>query len=205
MINNKRKIVDAVFVLSLKNGFDRVSIKQIQEESGLAIGSIYYHFKNKDEILEYMVEKYLLDSFNELKREVEKLDLSFMKKIDFIFNYKINYFATKEIESEYIITRPKFNHKDYFVLLTSIYHHHPEVRHFFYELHDLLFDFYYKLIKEAIDKGEIRDDIDIKTLVIFIQTILKGYIDLWVYQPNFSFEELVESNIKMIEESIKKQ
>ena len=30
---------------------DNVSMKQIQEESGLASGSMYYHFKKKDEIL----------------------------------------------------------------------------------------------------------------------------------------------------------
>ncbi|RBQ22635.1 hypothetical protein ALNOE001_16930 [Candidatus Methanobinarius endosymbioticus] len=52
-INNKQKIVDAAFDLSVKYGFDNVSMKQIQEAADIGAGSIYYHFKNKNEILEY--------------------------------------------------------------------------------------------------------------------------------------------------------
>lgn len=71
-------------------------------------------------------------------------------------------------------------------------------------LHDNLYDFYYELIQEAIENKEIREDLDIRTLVIFIQTLIKGYIDLYVYQPNISFEELIDANLKMIQEIIKK-
>ena len=205
MINNKQKIIDVAFSLSAKYGFDNVSMKQIQEESGLAIGSIYYHFKNKDEILEYILRRYLLNGFDQLRNEVKQLDLPIMEKLRFIINYKSNDFATKEVISEYALKRPNFSHKDFFVLLTSIYHHHPEIRPIFYELHDEMYDFYYEIVKKAIENGEIRDDIDIRILIIFIQTSLKGYVDLWVYQPNFTLEELIEDNLQMIWEAIKKR
>jgi AcrR family transcriptional regulator len=204
MINNKHKIVDAMFALSLKNGFDSVSIQEIKEESGVSTGSIYYHFKNKDEILVPMLNRYLMGSYYELKKNVEDYDCTFMEKISFIFNFKTTDFAKKEIEHPYIV-RPEFGLDDYFVLLTSIYHQHPEIRPIFYNLHDDLYEFYYGLVQEAIEKSEIRDDIDIRTLVMFIQTTMKGYIDLWVYQPNFPMQELVDVNIKMIWEAIQKR
>ena len=40
----------AVRVFS-RQGFDRASVKSIAEEAGVAVGSIYNHFKNKDELL----------------------------------------------------------------------------------------------------------------------------------------------------------
>ncbi len=202
-INNKQRIVEATFVLSLKKGFDNVSMKQIQEESGLAAGSIYYHFKNKDDLLLYIVNKYILSSLNQLKKDISKFNGSFMEKIRHIFTFKITSIG-KEEESLFTSNTPEFDHKDYYMLITSIYHHYPQTRDMFTKLHDNLYDFYYELIQEAIENKEIRGDIDIKTLVIFIQTILKGYIDLYVYQPHISFEELVDANLKMIQEAIKK-
>jgi len=202
-MNNRDKIIEIAFLLSLKNGFDRVSIKQIQEESGFAAGSIYYHFKDKNEILVSIVKKYLIGNVPEFKKAVKNLDASFMEKIDFIFTYKVNSFNKKEIHSNNP-TLPKFNYEDYYMLLMSIFHQYHEVRCLFYELHEDLYNFYNELIQEAIENEEIRDDIDIMELNIFIQTLLKGYIDLWMNHQHFSFEDIVENNMKMMWEAIKK-
>ena len=86
--NSKFKISDATFKLSLQYGFDNISIKQIQEESGVATGSIYYYFKNKDEILEYMVNKYLMDQFYKTKKQITEFNGSFFEKMNLIFRYE---------------------------------------------------------------------------------------------------------------------
>lgn len=204
MVDTRNKIAIAALTLSLKDSFDNVSIKQIKEESGVTTGAIYYHFKDKNEILVYMVHMYIMDNFNEFKEAVGNFDGSFIEKIEFILNYKTNSFINEE-EDLYVSSGRQFNYKEYFTLITSIFHQHPEVRHLFYELHDELYDFYCELVQDAIENGEIRDDVDIEMLVMFIQTICKGYIDLWVYQPNFSFEKLVNSNLKLMWDAIKKQ
>jgi len=201
---NRDKIVEVAFLLSLKNGFDRVSIKQIQEESGLAAGSIYYHFKDKTEILEFMVNRYLLNNFQGFKHAIMNTNCSFKEKLHFIFHYKSTSFNKEEI-GMYSSTLPSFNYKDYFILLMSIYHQYPQIRHLFHEMHDDLFGFYNEMIQEAVENKEIRDDIDIKSLNIFIQTSLKGYVDLWLNQPNLLFDEIINANVEMVWEAIKKQ
>jgi len=202
--NSKYEIIDATFTLALKYGFDNVSIKQIQEESGVATGSIYYYFKNKEEILEYMINKYLMDQFYETKKEIRKFEGSFLEKMNFIFRYEGAELSTKEEDFPYILTIPKVKYKDYFVLLTSIYHKHPKISTA-HEIHDELYKFFYELVQEAVENNEIRDDIDIRNIVIFIQTSIKGFIGLLVFQPHIPVEELVESNIKLMWEAIKKQ
>lgn len=203
MINNKQRIIDSAFELSLKKGFDNVSMKQIQEKSGLSSGSLYYHFKNKNEILEYIVNKYLINSFDDLKEEVKNLDCSFMEKIRFILEYKVVSFGKKESQFLDSLVRPEFNQKDFFILLASIYHHHPEIRVIFNELHDEVYDFFNELIQIAIDNKEIREDIDIETFTIFIQTTLKGYVDMWIFNSSVSLEKIIDSNVEMIQEAIK--
>ncbi|MDR2967509.1 MAG: TetR/AcrR family transcriptional regulator [Methanobacteriaceae archaeon] len=202
--NNKHKIIDATFALSLKYGFDNVSIKQIQEESGVATGSIYYYFKNKDELLEYMINKYLMDQFYETKNEIKEFKGPFLEKMNFIFRYEGAELSTKEDDFPYILTRPKVKYKDYFMLLTSIYHKHPEISTA-HEIHDELYKFFYELVQEAVENNEIRDDMSVRKIVIFIQTSLKGFIGLLVFQPHIAVDELVESNIELIWEAIKKQ
>lgn len=204
MISNKDKIADVTFVLSVKNGFDRVSIKQIQEESGLTTGSIYYHFKDKDEILLYIVNRYLINSIHIIIKKIRDLDGSLMEKIGLIFNYEKSPII-KEVESLDILNKFPIDYSEYWLLYTSIFHQHPEIRHLFYELYDELYEFLYDLIQEAIEKKEIRDDIDIEELVTFIKTNLKGYLVVIVCQPNFSAEKLLNANMKLIWEAVKKR
>jgi len=202
--NNKHKIVETTFVLSLQYGFDNVSIKKIQEESGISTGSIYYYFKNKDEILDYLVNKYLMDIYEIFKEEVRKFDGSFIERLNFIFRYEGNTFSTKEEEFLNTLDRPKIGYKDYFILLTSVYHRYPDISTG-HKIHDEIYNFCYELVEEAVKNGEIRDDIDIKKIAIFIHTTLKGYIGLLVYQPSFSIKELTEDNLELIWEAVKKE
>jgi len=204
--HNKHKIINATFSLSLKHGFDNVSIKQIQQESGLASGSIYYHFKDKDEILDYMVKTYLTNSFYSYSEDIKNFEGPFIEKLKYTLKYKISAFATKEkSDSIFVPARPEFDHKEYFTLFKSIYHHKPKIRPAFYKLNEKLYNFYWELFEEAIENKEMRDDIDIKTLVTFFQTILKGYTDMWAFHPELTIEEIIDANMKMIEEAIKKQ
>ena len=201
--NNRDKILQIAFLLSLKNGFDRVSIKQIQKESGLAAGSIYYYFENKDEILVAMFNKYVLGRVSLFKETIRNLNCPFIEKLRFIFTYSADFFNKKENGINDSIVS-ELNYEDYHVLSMSIYHQYPEVRPQFIEMHNDINDFYGELIQEAIENGEIRDDVEIKALIILIQSSLRGKLDLWMNQSEFSFEELVEANINMLYEAIKK-
>ena len=202
-MNNKDKIIEVTFLLSLKNGFDRVSIKQIQEGTELSPGSIYYYFKDKDDILVTMLNKYFVDNISLFKEFIRNSGDSLIDKLKIAFIATTTSFNKSEIHSS-SSTIPEFNYEDYFVLLTSVFHQYSEARNIFHEVQHDLNDFYGELIQEAIEKGEIRDDIDIKTLNIFIQSLIKGHITL-LAQSNFSFEEIVEADVSMIWEVIKKK
>ena len=202
-MDNRDKIIEIAFLLSLKNGFDRVSIKRIQDESGIAVGSIYYYFNDKNEILVSIIKKYFIGIVPEFKEAVKDFNGSFMEKMYFVFTYKANCFNKEKFHLNSLASH-EFNNKNYFMLGMSIFHQYPEARSLFYELNEELHDFYNELIQEAIEKGEIREDIDIKALNVFIRTLLEGYIDLWLNQSEFSFEDIVEDNMKMLWEAIKK-
>ncbi|MDR2967146.1 MAG: TetR/AcrR family transcriptional regulator [Methanobacteriaceae archaeon] len=201
--NNKEIIIEAAFLLALKNGFNNVSIKKIQEVSGFSAGSIYYHFKDKDEILFHMINVYLVDNFNKYRETVIKSNDPFIEKIESIFCYLLG-FNKKELNPYHSSTLSELNYRRYFGLFSSIFHQHPETRPLFYKLHADSFNFYQKLVEEAIENNEIKEGWDVKSLTIFIHSVLKGYLDLAVFHPALSIEEIMNVNLKAIKEITKK-
>ena len=45
------RILEAAVRVFSREGFDRASVKSIAEDAGVAVGSIYNHFRNKDDLL----------------------------------------------------------------------------------------------------------------------------------------------------------
>lgn len=53
----KQEILDAAERLFASKGFDNTSISNILEETGIARGTLYYHFKSKEELLDAVIER----------------------------------------------------------------------------------------------------------------------------------------------------
>jgi len=199
---NKNKIIDTAFVLSMEKGFDNVSIKLIQDETGLAAGSIYYHFKDKNDLLRSILMKHLLGNFLNFKKRVEETDGSVVERLKFAFLFKAHSFVC--IDGNPVYEGQMFSYKEFFTFLVSIIHAHPEMRPLFYQLYDGLFVFLKEVFQEAMDKGEIRDDLDLDSVVIYFQTLFEGYINLWIVKPNYPFEKIIDINLECFYNTIKK-
>ena len=53
----KAKIFQAAKRILQKQGYERLSIKNICDEAGVSNGSFYHHFKTKDDLLSYYIEE----------------------------------------------------------------------------------------------------------------------------------------------------
>jgi AcrR family transcriptional regulator len=51
----RQAVLDAAYVLFLKQGYSATSMRQIAERAGVAVGGIYNHFLSKDEIFQALV------------------------------------------------------------------------------------------------------------------------------------------------------
>lgn len=56
----KNEILDAVDELFSQKGYDGTSTNDILEKVGIARGTLYYHFKSKEDILDALIERYLV-------------------------------------------------------------------------------------------------------------------------------------------------
>lgn len=53
----KERIFKAAKTILQKGGYENLSIKNICEQAGVSNGSFYHHFKTKDDLLSYYIEK----------------------------------------------------------------------------------------------------------------------------------------------------
>lgn len=63
-LNSKDFIVKIIFKLLLENNFERVTVPLIEKKSNLQRGGIFYHFKNKDEIFQTVIDVYFFSWLN---------------------------------------------------------------------------------------------------------------------------------------------
>ena len=56
-LETKRKIFHAAKNILQREGYERLSIKNICDEAGVSNGSFYHHFKTKDDLLSYYIEE----------------------------------------------------------------------------------------------------------------------------------------------------
>ena len=57
----KAKILDAAEAMILDQGFSATSLDRVLEKTGLTKGAFFYHFKNKNELLQALVERHSLN------------------------------------------------------------------------------------------------------------------------------------------------
>lgn len=72
----KNEILDVAEKLFFKKGFDQTSTNDILQEVGIARGTLYYHFKAKEEIMDAIIERYNKQIVNRAKELVANQSIS---------------------------------------------------------------------------------------------------------------------------------
>ena len=199
MKNTKELILEATFALALKDGFSKIAIKDIQEATGLSAGTMYYYFKDKDEILEEVTKFFFLDNFHYYMDKIGNSDDPFIKKMENIFYYIMG-FNKKRFQYYTPPEDYEVNSDALFTLFLSTHFQYPHTRYIFNQIAVDLVEFYRKISKEAVEKKEIVPEIDAKTLATFIQTVFRGYIYLSNGNPVLTSQDLIDANLKVFEQ-----
>ncbi|MET3696432.1 TetR family transcriptional regulator [Bacillus oleivorans] len=88
-LQKMEQILHAALSLFTKNGFQKVSIKDVAEKANVSQVSIYNYFGNKDELLFEVVKFYLEEQLNAFQKIMDHKELSFKEKIGLIIGMKL--------------------------------------------------------------------------------------------------------------------
>lgn len=95
MNKTREKIFSASIDVFSRKGFYKATMDEIAEKAGVAKGTLYYHFKSKDDLLAFLITEGLAILKNEtiekirlLKNSVEKLREIIILQSNFLYRYR---------------------------------------------------------------------------------------------------------------------
>jgi TetR/AcrR family fatty acid metabolism transcriptional regulator len=172
-INNKVKgndkyhrILEAAVKVFAEQGFYQSTISQIAREAGVADGTIYLYFKNKDDILVQFFNYKTKQVFDSFREEVDKADNSFDKLRNLIRRH------LEEFQ----------NDRNMAILYQAETHQNSRlVEEQIKEMSKLYLDIVSEIVERGQDEGSVRKDLYVGLVKRFILGGVDEVINTWLH------------------------
>ena len=163
--STEERILNQSMKLFVERGYHGTSIDNITQAAGLTKGALYWHFKNKEELLKKVLkefEKRFLDGLIDAVREVkgEKLD-KFNKMLRYIAAFA---YYNRELCASFTNLSGE--------LIGAHHPVEPEIRRIYKKYQNFLSDLIIQGKKEKIFKSEIDTDLAALIIMAFHEGIL---------------------------------
>ena len=156
----KDKLVNTAFREFLITGFEESKLEVIAEKAGVTRGALYWHFKDKNDLLEAMIEYKDIESLK-ICNEIYGSDIPALDKLKKIVSLNFPDISIKKKEANFV--RLKVELYNYFIK-------NGDKRN----VAGSFVDVCHSLLKQLKKENRVRDDIDIKEAAINILTMSAG-------------------------------
>ena len=189
-MNTKDLILEKTLKLIVDKGTIDISISEIRNATGLTTGGIYYHFSDKSDIFESILQKYMVDY---VKIDFDKIVLegSSRDRIHDTLLYILHHFIDG-VEIENI--SEKINYRDVILLLTATGYAEDEVNGIVLQTGKDIKIFLTGLVEEGKSQNEIRQDFSTENIVESLVILFMGIQYEWLIFANDDTDFLFEKD-----------
>ncbi|WP_017444152.1 TetR family transcriptional regulator [Gayadomonas joobiniege] len=184
-LETKNLLLDAAETVFYNKGFSSTTLMDVANEAGMTRGAIYWHFKNKSDLFEAMVErvKMPLESiFDESTADSETQPLARLREFSLHFLNKLA--VDKRQQRVFTIMLYRFEMSGQSELVEE------RAKESFLRVEKRLF----RALKNAVERGELPANTDIKTAVCYNHAFFTGIIHNFLYMPaNMDLKSLATS------------
>jgi AcrR family transcriptional regulator len=166
--DRKELIIYKALELYLHNGYENVSITDLQSALDMGRGTMYYHFKNKDEIYIEIVNRFFLRPKQEMLRLKEDI------RVPDMIEALLRYFRFLELSLMELENR-NINTSNVIMLLYTAYHRFPELYRKAYRLYATEQSLWLRALRNSVIAGDVRRDIPLQETAALFTQIKDGY------------------------------
>jgi TetR/AcrR family fatty acid metabolism transcriptional regulator len=173
VINKKAKpndkynrILDAAIKVFAEQGFFQSTVSQIAKEAGVADGTIYLYFKNKDDILVQFFSFKTKQVFTRFREEVDKADNTIDKLRNLIRRHLEEFQRDRNMAVVY---------------LTETNKSHRLVENQIKEMSKMYLDIVAEIVEQGQEEGLIRKDLYLGLVKRFIIGAVDEVINTWIH------------------------
>lgn len=195
LMNNREKIVMKAFDLFMTNNGIGLSLNDILKELNMTKGGFYYYFKSRDELIEEVIQKYMLDI---LWKPLNYIRNNTDESMDTYERLKRCYCILPNpevLDCEGKVIK-KYSIKSYFLILYSLLEKHPilsiSYKSFYEENIGMIVD----AIKTGIEKEEIKSCISPECYAEMLIAIRDGIVALSLIDDEINIENRLEKSFQ---------
>ncbi|MBN2140574.1 MAG: TetR/AcrR family transcriptional regulator [Desulfovibrionaceae bacterium] len=191
-MKKKDSILKVATVLFAAKGFAATSMREISRLTGAAEGTIFYHYKNKEGLLLYILDQARQDMVRQFQDFLK--ERSFASGLDMV----------EEVVSFYLylagLMERQFQllHRDF---LYQFAENKPEFRANLEAIYNCLADFFEQAIAAGQADGSIAADVNPRKTALVLFTMVDGLVrfkNYNLYDAGALFNELIKSCRRML-------
>lgn len=182
--NKEKDIIEAAIKVFAEKGYFKSKISKIADEAGVATGSVYVYYENKEDILLKIFEQLWGNIYLEAKLIKNKNNSSPLEKLESLIDMAFGTFMENTALAIVYVNEQ-----------SNLIQYSPQK---FTDNYDKFLDLCEDIIREGINKGVMAENIDVQ---IFRNYFLGGFRNLlhhWAHDSqNYSLERIRE-NVKLL-------
>ncbi|MGG1444552.1 TetR/AcrR family transcriptional regulator [Brevibacillus laterosporus] len=174
-----KKIIEAATVVIAENGFQQAHVSKIAKRAGVADGTVYLYFKNKEDILLSLFEDKITEFLEEMSPDIDRAT----KATDKLRVFVEGHFS-------------RFSNNPHFAMVTQLElrHSDKEVRRTINKILKDYLSMIDKILKLGIENGEFDPQLDVKVTRRMVFGVVDDLMTNWVMNDqNYDIMELTDS------------
>jgi AcrR family transcriptional regulator len=188
---SRARVLDAAAHIFRERGFVGTTMRAIAQDAGIEAGSIYYHFKSKDELIGAVLDYGIRALQSSVTTEINKLPSSSSSRERIEGAIKAHVAAIVEYGDYTLAMRRVFGQ-----VPIAVWKKHVKLR-------EEYGDFWQKLLVDAQKQGGLRKDIDLTVARLFLLGGLNWTVE-WFKPKKHSLEKIAETFSTLILDGMKK-
>ncbi len=188
---SRARVLDAAAHIFRERGFVGTTMRAIAQDAGIEAGSIYYHFKSKDELIGAVLDYGIRALQSSVTTEINKLPNSSSSRERIEWAIKAHVAAIVEYGDYTLAMRRVFGQ-----VPIAVWKKHVKLR-------EEYGDFWQKLLVDAQKQGGLRKDIDLTVARLFLLGGLNWTVE-WFKPKKHSLEKIAETFSTLILDGMKK-
>jgi len=184
-------ILSAAVRVFANHGFHAAKMSKIAEEAGVAAGSLYLYFQNKDAILMEVIESTWREMIRRYAKNTGRTDISPMEKLGALIDVVFDMFVEDPARM---------------VIFVNEKHQLEQKGTYDFSEHKaMLLEMGGRVMQEGVALGAFDERVDIRLFKEFIFGGLHHVLNLWALQPEaIDLQQMREKLKRIIENSIRK-
>lgn len=182
--NKEKDILEAAVMVFAESGYHSSKISKIADRAGVATGSVYVYFKNKESILLRIFEELWGQLHIELQKLVDNPQLTPTEKIDAMIDLVFDLFI--ENPSLAIVFVNEQNHLLRGTQMTFLSHY------------EKFLDLGEEIIRQGTEAGLFSASIDLPIFRVFIFGAIRNLLHQWAHEPHKYQLNKIRQNVKYL-------